>query len=136
MIIPRSPLLRTEDYDSTIQAWIGRLLSPLNTFISSVTSAINGNLTFTDNMVGLQKTLSFSYASNTLPMSFAKSFTGTAQALEVVGATEDGVPVIVSAAWGATTTDITITDLVKFSKGAASVLKTGSQYNLTVRVSA
>lgn len=136
MILPQSPLLRSEDYDSTVQSWIGRLLSPLNTFISNVTAAVNGRLTFVDNMLGQQKLLSFSYASNTLPLTFALTMKSTPGSLEVVSATENGNPVIVLAAWSVSGTTLKITDLVKLSSGAASALTSGATYKLTVRVAA
>lgn len=140
MKIPSSPQLRTEDFDSTVQSWIGRLLSPLNSFITSVTSALNGQLTFSENMLGQEKALSFTYASNTLPLSFMVSFLGTPKALTVVAATENDVPVIVHAAWSATVSStgatIKITDFVKLASGAVSALRSGYQYKLTVRVSA
>jgi hypothetical protein len=136
MIIPQSPLLRAEDYDPKVQSWIGRLLSPLNLFITSVTAAINGRLTFSDNMLGQQKVLSFSYSSGTLPMSFSLSFSGTPTSLQVVRATENGAPVIVHAAWSATNSSVKITDFVKLANGAASGLVAGATYNLTVRIAA
>ena len=135
MKIPSSPLLRSEDYDSSVQSWIGRLLSPLNTFITNVTNAINGGLTFSDNMRGLQKSLSFVYSSNTLPITFAFSFSGTPTALQVVNATENGTPTIVQAAWSYSGSTLKISDLVKLSSGAASALTSGATYNLTIRAS-
>ena len=136
MIIPTSPLLRSEDYDSSVQSWIGRLLSPLNTFITNVTAAVNGNLTFQDNLRGMQKTLTFSFTANTLPYTFSYTAFGTPQSVQIVGATENGTPVIVLAAWKATSQGVTLTDLVKLSGGAVSALKTGATYNLTVRAAA
>lgn len=136
MIIPTSPTLRSEDFDKSAQSWIGRLLSPLNTFITSATSALNGSLTFVDNMLGQQKSLKFTYASNTLPISFQLSFSGTAQSLQVVRATENSSPIIVHAAWSASGKSLTITDLVKLSHGTASTLTQGAVYDLTVRIAA
>lgn len=136
MIIPSSPQLRSEDFDQTVQPWIGRLLSPLNTFITSVTTAINGRLTFVENVLGQEKLLSFTYASNTLPLKFMVSFSGTVKSLQIVAATEDGSPVAVVPAWSVSGTTVSITDLVKLSSGAASTLQVGSKYNLTVRVAA
>jgi hypothetical protein len=140
MIIPNSPLLRAEDYDTETQKWIGRLLAPLNTFISSATAAINGRIAFVDNCLGQQKSLTFSYSSGTLPLSFvitsSVSTTWTPKSLAVVQATENGNPVIILAAWSVSGTSVKITDLVKLASGVASALTSGATYNLTVRIAA
>lgn len=135
MIIPQAQQLRSEDYDKTVQGWIGRLLGPLNTFMSSVAAAINGRLSFQDNFLGQQNTVTFTYSANTLPIKFAQTFSGTPLALEVVKATESSQPVIVLAAWQASNKVIQLTDLAKVSNGVVSALTAGASYTLTVRVS-
>lgn len=47
--IPRLKRIVTEDFPSE-KSWIGKLLSPLNDFMESVTAALSKRLTFGENM--------------------------------------------------------------------------------------
>jgi len=46
----------TEDFQEQ-KSWIGKLVSPLNQFMDSVSSALNNRLTINDNMSGLTKSI-------------------------------------------------------------------------------
>jgi hypothetical protein len=48
--------------DKDMPAWIDPMLETLNAFIEQVTTALNGNLTFSDNMLGKEVTLEFTSA--------------------------------------------------------------------------
>lgn len=67
--LPAIKRLTTEDFkDQT--SWIGKLLAPLNDFMSSVAGALNRGLTFTDNFAAQVKELEFTVDANTYPLKF------------------------------------------------------------------
>lgn len=54
--VPPIQRLQLEDFPKQTE-WIGRLLEPLNAFFERATSALNKNLTITDNFLGAIKTV-------------------------------------------------------------------------------
>lgn len=66
------------------QSWIGRLLSPLNTFISEVYSAFQNNLSIKDNLYQEIKALTFVNESSNFPLIFRTKFNKYPEGLTVI----------------------------------------------------
>lgn len=132
--IPAITSIPIESFPKDVQPWIGKLLNPLNQFLNAAVLALSANLTFSDNLLGQQNTLTFTYGANTLPQSFSISMNATPQDLRVVSATENNVPCAIIAAWSATSKSVQLTDLTKVSKGVTSQLVSGATYNIVVRI--
>jgi hypothetical protein len=85
--IPPIKRLTTEDFkDQT--SWIGKLLTPLNDFMSSTVASLNRGLTFTDNFAAQVKTLTFTVDANTYPIKFLCTTAAKPIGLWVVSARE------------------------------------------------
>lgn len=132
--IPAITSIPIESFPKDVQAWVGKLLNPLNQFLNAAVLALSANLTFSDNLLGQQNTLTFTYGANTLPQSFSISMNATPQDLRVVSATENNVPVAIIAAWNVTSKSVQLTDLTKIYKGVAGPLVTGANYSLVIRI--
>lgn len=66
------------------QTWIGRLLSPLNTFISEVYNGFQNNLTITDNLYQEIKTLTFVNETSNFPLIFKTKFNKYPEGLSLI----------------------------------------------------
>lgn len=134
MLIPQITTLRTEDFPSE-KEWISKLLFPLNQFLLNATSAINGNITFTDNIPCQTQTLSFTYGSSAdFPKTFKWNISNNKPIeLRVCSATENSVAIAVLPTWSYTNSVVTITGFVKLSSSGASGLTVGASYNIVVR---
>lgn len=55
--LPKISRLQQEDYPSETKKWISKLLQPLNSFMQSVTSALDRRLTINQNIQGQIRTL-------------------------------------------------------------------------------
>lgn len=134
--IPAINRLIVEDFPQQ-QSWIGKLLNPLNTFLSAAVYALTGHLTFQDNLLGQQHVLDFTYnGTQSLPISFLNTMSATAGALSVVKATENvNTAVAVVVAWKvAQNGQLQVTDISKLSQGVASNLIQGARYQITLRI--
>lgn len=134
--IPATPRLIVEDFPDQ-QTWIGKLLDPLNGFMSSAVYALTGHLTFQDNLLGQQQVIDFTYnGTQTLPILFLNNMKATPGSLLVVRATENlNTPIAVVVAWTVGQNgQIQITDLTKLSQGVASGLVVGARYQITLRI--
>lgn len=134
--IPITNRLIEEDFPEQKQ-WIRKLIGPLNTFMQAVSFALNGGLTFEQNITGQRQLLDFTYnGTSSLPVKFTWKKSGVPQALQVVSATENlKTPVALIVAWSYTEQgQISVSDIIKFSSGAASTLTTGARYQIRIEV--
>lgn len=133
MLIPSITTIRTEDFPDQ-KNWISRLLLPINQFLLSVTSAINGNITFGDNIPGQTQTLSFVYGASTdFPKTFAYRVVTRPVELRLCSATENGVPICVGFAWSFGNGTVSISNIFKLSSAGASELTPGASYTIILR---
>lgn len=129
------------------KSWIGPLLRVINNLASQTIVALKGRLTFLDNMMGKEREFDFTYQSATvsLPQRFTWGISASPRALNIVYATEDGVPIILFAAWEFTQSGlISLTeiwrvidtrDLDDVAGGPRlEELKVGSRYFIRTRV--
>lgn len=71
MKLPTITRLVVEDFSRDIQGWIGKLIEPLNSFMSKVKSGLDKNITVNDNLAGQIKTLTVKAESPFKPLSFS-----------------------------------------------------------------
>jgi hypothetical protein len=126
--LPSIKRLATEDFGSQ-KDWIGKLLSPLNQFMDSVVTALNNQLTFSDNMASVVKTIS---VSGTYPLYFTWTRKDKPIGLWVVNAYEaSGVHVTfttaISADW-----EYTVSNQIRINSFVG--LPTTTTYNVTIIV--
>jgi|SRR6478736_4481924 len=69
-------------------SWIGKLLQPINSFMTSIVSALSHGLTFGDNFAAQVKDLEFSENANTYPLYFKSTTATKPVGLWVVNASE------------------------------------------------
>ncbi len=81
--IPPIKRLSTEDFkDQT--SWIGKLLTPLNEFMSTTVAALNRGLTFSDNLAAQVKTLTITASADAYPLKFLCTLNSRPQGLWIV----------------------------------------------------
>lgn len=133
MLIPSITTIRTEDFPEQ-KGWISRLLLPINQFLLSVTTAINGNITFGDNIPCQTQTLAFVYGAATdFPKTFAYRIVNKPVELRVCAATENGVAVAIGINWSFSNGNVSISDFFKISSAGVSELTVGASYNIVLR---
>lgn len=134
MLIPTTTTLRTEDFISQ-KDWIPQLLLPLNQFLLGTSSAVNGNLTFGDNIPCQTQTLEFTYGgASDFPKTFKWNLTDKPVELRLCQALENGVGIsLIPLAWGYADSKISLQTFYKVSNGAITNLTVGASYKVTVR---
>ncbi len=144
MRIKATQLIKLEDFPKE-QAWIGKLVSPINDFINQSIKILNGGATFVDNDLGKEHVFSFGYVSEAvtfatppdgLPPSVQWTLLAKPVALSVVAATEDGLPIIAAVAWQVTSDGLVqLTSVVKLTNSpAVELLSAGSKYKIRCRI--
>lgn len=137
MRIKTTTLLKLEDFPDQ-KEWIGKLVSPINDFFTQAIKIINDGIVFPDNYIGKDFLFQFTYQSDaiTLPLKFKWPLQTKPNALTVVSALENGVPIIAAVAWSFTTdSSVQLTQIVKLTgAGGVSVLDAGSKYEIRARV--
>lgn len=119
--------------------WIPKLFYIVNRFITDVITAVNGGLTFGENITGTEKLLDFTFISlsTSFPQGFKWTLSTRPEALSVVSATKDGSPAMVAVQWEYTPDGLVqVTDAVQLTSApAVSALTVNSRYKIRVRVS-
>lgn len=147
MKIRTTQRLAIEDF-SEQKDWIGKLLSPVNSFFTETKKILSEGITFADNMQGAEHLFDFTYQSSkiSLPIGFLWTLPVPPVAFHVVSATEDGTSVNIATSWQYTEKgQVQIVQIAKFSVAAnpapppteiASInpLTEGSRYKIKVRV--
>lgn len=131
----RRPLI--EDFPEQ-RSWIGKLLSPVNDFLTQVIQILNGGVTFSDQMLGKEFTYDFRYVSDstTFPLRFLWGLSTAPREFRIAQAFEDGAPVAIIPTWQYTQDgqiELTIARRVT-SAPAVGALNAGSRYQIVVRV--
>lgn len=141
MRLPTTQKLIVEDFENDQQEWIGKLIGPINDFVSNVLKVVNGGLDFA-NFTGLEKELDFVYVDDatTFPLSIMWGLSKRPKALSLVAAYEndptenrDFSPVIIALAWNFST-QIEITSAVKLTSSGVATLDADKRYRILVRV--
>lgn len=129
--------LTVEDFPEQ-KSWIGKLISPINDYITQSIKILNEGILFGDNFIGKDHQFDFVYQSDaiSLPIGFLWTFAASPKALQVVSALENEQPVNLSASWQYTTDgQVRLVGIVKFTSApAVALLTTGSRYKIRVRV--
>jgi len=129
--------LTIEDFPEQ-KSWIGKLISPINDFITQGIQVMNGGVNFTDNIFGKDHLFDFTYQSDSvsLPIGFQWLFNMSPKSLIVVSATEDTDPVNIAVAWELTPEGIVqLTSIVRFTTApAVALLQAGKRYKIRCRV--
>lgn len=133
MKIPPLTALRSEDYPSE-RGWIGGLFQALNRFFLAVSSAINGNIIYGENIPSVTQEIPFTWnGSGDLPKSFRWDLSYTPVEARVAQCLENGVAKACAIAWQFTGTSIQVTSVVIFEDGAVRSPTVGASYRLKVR---
>lgn len=129
--IPQIKRLVTEDFQEQ-KSWINKLFLPLNTFMESVFSALNKNLTITDNMAAEVKVVQFSSVpsfANPLPLSWTLNRAPTAIVVanaQLVTGANFVLTQAVTVQWAWTATGLQITNLLGVTPTSSNL------YNVTL----
>lgn len=124
-LLPKISKFQAEDFGKEQRKWIGKLLQPLNSFMQSVVSSLDRNLSVNQNMQGQIKavpfkgggTVSFKYEPNQRP------------AVLLVGRVIDSTGATVST--GVTATDWTDDGAGNITVNAISNLTSGRSYTIS-----
>lgn len=119
-----------EDFASQ-KDWIGKLFLPLNAILTQLASAMNGQVTFGDNVPTFTKVISGSSLSLPLRFQFSGSFTPVQ--MIIAQATKDGSPIALAGAWSLSGDTITVSKLYEVSESGNSPIASGSKYNIVLR---
>lgn len=129
--------LTIEDFPDQ-KGWIGKLISPINDYITQSIKILNGGFIFSDNSFGKEHTFDFVYQSDaiSLPIGFQWTFATPPKALQVVAATENNSPVNISVAWQLSEDGLVqLTSVVRFTSApAVALLQATKRYKIRVRV--
>lgn len=133
--IPPIKTIRQEEFPDEQRAWIGKLLQPLNLFLTITANSLNQSLTFGDNIQGQDFLLDFTYNSVAdLPQSFRNSLPVRPRSLVQVSALENENPVIIAFSWQLTSDNqIQIADIVKLTSAGVSAPTVGNRYKIRFR---
>jgi hypothetical protein len=121
---------RLEDYPSQRQ-WISKLFQPLNFTMGQIVNALNGQITFGDNIPAFTKVLSGSNLS--LPISFQVTSKLIPTVMTVGQASREGVPITMAGAWSFSGDTITVSELWEIAFTGNTALETGAKYSITLR---
>lgn len=141
MQLPAISGIRTEDFPSE-QKWIAKLLQPLNQFLLSATNAINGNITYTDNIPCQLIKMNFTYRTTAdFPMiikwNIAQNNSNASLTppteVRVCSATENGTAIAIVPAWNYSNGIINFTYFTKLTSSGVTGLTAGSKYNIILR---
>lgn len=134
MLIPQLTSIRTEDFPSE-KTWISKLLLPINQFLLYTTKAINGNITFGDNIPCQTVSLAFTYGGVAdFPKVFKWNLPVKPVEVRVCSALENSSGIAVVIAWSYGNNGlVSISQISKISTSGVSSLTVGSVYNIVLR---
>ena len=121
---------RLEDFP-TQREWIATLFLPLNTVLSQVTQAMNGQVTLGDNIPTFNKAISGSNIS--LPIVFKLEASFIPSQMIVAQATKAGVPITMVGAWSFSGDTVTVSELFEVSSRGNTPISVGNKYNILLR---
>jgi len=134
--IPPVNRITLEDFSTEQRAWIGKLITPINTFFQQVTSALNGQLTFGENISGQSREMEFVFVSASDYPKFKHSLAVRPNSFQIVNAFENADSVIFLGAFGLEQGDIVaLKSAAVVKNGAISALAIGAKYKFLLRIS-
>jgi hypothetical protein len=122
--------LRLEDFPSQ-REWISTLFLPLNSVLQQITTALNGQTTFGDNIPSFTKVLSGSNLR--LPVTFQLTQKFTPTQMVVSHASREGTAITMAGAWSFSGDTVTVSELFQISASGNTALETGAKYSITLR---
>lgn len=127
--LPPQSRLTLEDFPSE-KSWIGKLISPLNGFMTALVSALNNGLTFSENLSSVVRTIAVPAGTTAYPLYFSWALKSKPIGLWVVSAYETlgahtNFTAAISADW-----EFTTSGQVKINGFPG--LPTGTSYYVTV----
>lgn len=123
---------RLEDFP-TQRAWIETLFLPLNSVLSQVTAALNGQVTAGDNIPTFTKILSGSNLS--LPQRFQLEGAFIPKQMIVAQAFKTGTPIVMLGAWSIDGDTITVNKLYEITESGNIPLASGLKYTIALKFS-
>ena|SRR5258708_488200 len=142
MLVPSISNLRTEDFPSE-KSWISKLLGPINQFLNSASTALNGNITFSDNIPCQLIKLNFLSGGADFPKIIKwdiaqnnpnpNATLAAPVEVRVCSATENGIGIAVVMAWSFANGTITFPYIVKLTASGVVGLTAGARYNIVLR---
>ena len=87
--LPPIKSLKREDF-SDAPDWLDKLIWPVNRVFESLYNALNNQITVTDNMTGLTKSLTFTASSDVYPLKFAWPYAAKANHLWITNVLTNG----------------------------------------------
>lgn len=121
---------RLEDFP-TQRDWIGTLFLPLNSVLAEVTQALNGRVTYSDNIPAFTKNISGTTLS--VPLSFKLEGAFTPTQMIVAQAIKAGSPIAMAGAWSIEGDTITVNKLYEIDESGNLPLESGVRYSITLR---
>lgn len=128
-VSPFSPF-RLENFQ-TQRDWIGTLFLPLNSVLSQVTEALNGQITAGDNIPAFTKVLSGS--NLTLPQSFQVGANFTPTQMVIAQAVKAATPIAMVGAWSQSGDTISVSKIFEVSEEGNIPLASGTKYSIVLR---
>lgn len=127
--LPAFNRLALEDFPSE-KSWIGKLLSPLNSFMTAVVAAMSNGLTFSENLSAVVRTITVPAGSATYPIYFTWTLKSKPVGLWVVSVYE--VTASHTTLTSAVSADWEYTSDGKVKINGFPSLPTGADYNVTI----
>jgi hypothetical protein len=121
---------RLEDFP-TQKEWISTLFLPLNSVLSQLTQALNGQVELGDNIPSFTKVLSGSNLS--LPLSFQVDGGFTPSQMIVAQAFKAGAPIAMVGAWSQSGDTLTVSKLFEVTEDGNVPLASGTKYSISLR---
>ncbi|NBW16058.1 MAG: hypothetical protein EBR82_49555, partial [Caulobacteraceae bacterium] len=124
--------------------WIGKMLLPINDFISKVLGSVNGNIEFGSNIVGIEKELDFIYVNDatSLPQKIKWTLSQRPRAYYLVAAYE-GIANVNSSFSPVTLcanyiinqqNEVEVNGIVKLTSSGVSSLTPQKRYKILIRI--
>ncbi len=121
---------RLEDFPGQ-RDWISTLFLPLNTILTQVTQALNGQITFGQNIPTFTKTITGTNVI--LPQTFQVQTGFVAQAMSVAQAVKAGSAVAMVGAWSQSGDTITVSKLLEVSESGVLPIDSEAKYTIVMR---
>jgi hypothetical protein len=121
---------RMEDFPSQ-RDWIDKLFLPLNIILAQMSQALNGQITFGDNIPSFIKVLSGQ--NLTVPQNFKLDVKFTPTQMIVGHAIKDGTPICMVGAWSLSGDTLTVSKLFEITEDGNIPLDPDSKYTITLK---
>lgn len=138
MRIKTTNKLSLEDIPKDNRDWMGKVITPINDFLTQAIKILNDGLTFPDNFIGQDYVFDFKYQTDAIsfPIAFYWKSGNNPKCLQIAEATENNNAVNLAASWQFNQKhQVEIVHVVKFTTvPAVSLLTQGAKYKIRVRV--